>query len=299
MTASEIEALLRRGEVDAALVAAREKLAGAREQGDDAALALALLDEARAESAHGDRDDAVMTVDEAIGTARRAFGVRDPRVAEAFELGADIAAAADMPYSADARFATALEILEAAGVGGAARAHVLLHYGLFRQRQADPEGAAGAFAAAIELAGEATDPEGRALYPTALTELAFLALEAGRDAEARELADRALERWVELRQARRFEVADALCVVGLAALRQGEPETTATVLEMACEIYRASKVDVRARHGRAASGHAEALARLGRTDEARAAFRQAIGLLREGAPERVLLEERLLELARR
>jgi tetratricopeptide (TPR) repeat protein len=298
MTTGDIESLLRRGEVHAALDIAKARLGQAREQHDDASVALALIDEARAQWAKGDRDDALMSVDEAIGTARRTFGAKDPRVAEAFEVGAEIAAGADMPHSAEARFAAALEILAASGIAGYARAHVLHHYGLFLHQRGDVEGAARAQLAAADDVRDATDPEGRALYPMALAEMGALALDAGQDADARELADRALERWVELRQARRYEVADALSVLGIAALRQGEPEVSANALQMACEIYGGSKIDVRLRLGRAEATRGEALAALGRIDEARLALTRALDAYREGADERMAIEERLLDLAR-
>lgn len=298
MTDRAIDDLLRRGEVSAALDLAKSRLSTAREQHDDATAALALIDEARAQWAKGDRDDALMTVDEAIGTARRTFGAKDPRVAEAFEVGAEIAASADMPHSAEARFAAALEILAACGIAGYARAHVLHHYGLFLHHQGDIDGAARAQLAAVSDLRGATDAESRALLPTALTELGVVAAESGRDGDARELADRALELWVELRQARRYEVADALSVLGIAALRQGEPEVSANALEMACEIYRGSKTDVRARLGRAESTRGEALVALGRIDEARAALTRALDCYREGADERLALEARILDLAR-
>lgn len=298
MSDTTFDALMRQGKVAEALDLAKARLADARARHDDAELARALLDEARAQWEKGDRDDAVMTVDEAISAARGAWGPRDPRVAEAFELGAEVAAGADMPHSAEARFNAAVDILAAAGVTGYPLGHALYHHGLFRREQADEDGAARAFLAALDVVEDATDAEGMALSPTVLTAMSQLALDAGRHADARALADRALERWVALRQARRVEVADALSVVGAAALMEGEPERAVRFLETACEVYRGCKGDVREALAAAESARGEALAALGRKGDARAAFERAIALLREGTAERLALADRLLELAR-
>lgn len=299
MSDEGIHALLARGEGGRALELAKEHLAAARAKHDDAAVAEALLDEARAMWAKGDRDDAVIAVDEAISVARRAWGPRDARVGEAFELGAEIAAGADMPASADARFRTALDVLTEAGVEGAPRAHVLLHHGMFRAEQGDVGGAARAFRAALDAGREDPTRAGRELCAGALSEMARLALDAGRDDEARELADAALEAWVALEQARRYEVADAAAVVGEAALRAGEAERAEAFLATACAIYAGCTVDVKARRARAEAAHGDALAALGKAGEARDAYGRAMGLHREGSDARVELEERLLELARR
>lgn len=298
MSDPTFDTLMRQGKVAEALERAKARLAEARAGHDDGGAAEALLDEARAQWLKGDRDDAVMTVDEAISAARGAWGPRDPRVAEAFELGAEVAAGSDMPHSAEARFKAAVEILVEAGVSGYPLGNALYHHGCFRRDEGDLEGAARGFLAAVDAVRDADDPEGRALHPTALTALAQLALAAGRQDEARELADGALERWVALGQARRVEVADALSVVGVAALGAGESARAAHFLETACEIYRGCKGDVRASLAAAEGAWGEALAALGRRDDARASLERAFALYREGSPERVLIEERLLELAR-
>ena len=81
MRNQELEKLIRSGRVDEALQRAHAGLAVANTSGDPAAHAVALVDEARAEWAHGDRDAAVTSVDEAIWRARRTFGPSDPRTA--------------------------------------------------------------------------------------------------------------------------------------------------------------------------------------------------------------------------
>lgn len=298
MSDDELDALIRNGKLDEALKLATARWKAASASGDEASEADALLDEARAQFAHGDREDAVMTVDEAIFKARRTFGAADARYAAALELGAEIAAEAEMPSTADARFRAAIEVLEAGGVAGAPLLHALYHHGLFRRTRNDVEGAVRAYAAVVERARDADD---RAVLPSlamALAGLGTIALEAGRDAEARALGDRALEAWLAVGQARRFEVADAMVVVGTAALRLGDAAPAAQFLETAREIYRGCKVDVRARHAAAATDHARALEALGRMEDARTAYREALGLYREGQPERMSVEQRLLELAR-
>lgn len=290
--------LLRQGKVDEALALASQRLKEARKAADDATLAEALLDEARAEWAHGDRDDAVMTVDEAISKARRGFGPKDPRYAEALEVGAEIAAEAGMPNAADARFRSAIDILEGAGIRGDQLLHALYHHGLFRRAQGDVDGAVRALVAVLDPE-HGREGRGSARYVAmALTALGSLSLEAGAVAEARALGDRALELWVEVGQARRFEVADGMTVVGVAALRQGDAETAAEFLATACEIYAKCKVDVHPRHAEAATAYARALEALGRPDDARRGFERALDLYREGDPARLTLEQRILELSR-
>jgi tetratricopeptide (TPR) repeat protein len=296
VTDPRLRDLLDGGRVDEALALAAEHLKAARAAGDDAALAEALVDEARAQLAHGDRDEAVMTVDEAISKARRSCGPTDPRYAEALEVGAEVAAAADMPNAADARFRSAVEVLEKAGVTGAPLAHALLHHGLFRLDRGDVDAAVRAFSQVLERASRA--PGAERFAAMALTEMAFVALAAGRDAQARALGDRALEILLALGKARRFEVADGMTAVGIAALRQGEPGVAADFLQPACEIYRGCTTDVLVRHAVAQHHYGIALAAIGRKEEARAALRAAIGLYREGSDERLEIEQELLELAR-
>lgn len=296
MTDARVIELLDGGRFDEALALATERLKAARTTGDDAGLAAALVDEARAQLAHGDRDDAVMTVDEAISKARRASGPSDPGYADALELGAEIAAAAGMPNAADARFRAAVEVLERAGVTGAPLVKALFHHGLFRLDQGDMEAAARALSRVVELGTGAKGAERYAAM--ALTEMGFAVLAAGQDGEARALGDRALEILLALGKARRFEVADGMTVVGIAALGQGEPRVAADFLEPACEIYRGCKTDVRARHALALRHYGLALAALGKVDVARAALRGAIGLYREGSAERLSIEQDLLDLAR-
>jgi tetratricopeptide (TPR) repeat protein len=213
-----------------------------------------------------------MTVDEAISKARRSCGPTDARYAEALEVGAEIAAAAGM-------------------------ANALLHHGLFRLEQGDVGGAIVAFSSVIERAGAVSGAE--RYVAMALTEMGFLVLAAGEEAEARAFGDRALEILLGLGKARRFEVADGMTVVGVAALRQGEPEVATEFLEAACEIYRGCKTNVRARHAIAQEHAGLALAEIGRHKEARAALRAAIDLHREGSDERIAIEQQLLELAKR
>ncbi|MBL9028160.1 MAG: tetratricopeptide repeat protein [Myxococcales bacterium] len=296
MTSPSLDELIEAGRFDEALSLASLHLKAARATGDDAALAEALLEEARAQLAHGDRDEAVMTVDEAISRARRSYGHQSARYAEALELGAEIAAAAAMPNAAEARFEGSIEILEKVGVAGAALAHALLHHGLFRLSEGDADGAVRAFAGVLERTVDA--PGAEPFVAQAFVEMGFLALAAGRDPNARALGDRALEILLALGKARRFEVADGMTLVGIAALRQGEPEVAIEFLAPACEIYRGCKVDVRVRHGAAQHHLGLALAAAGKIEEARAALRAAIDLYREGSDERLLIEQRLLELAR-
>lgn len=298
MTQQTLKELIELGKVDQALELATARLKAARE-GDDASLAIVLLDEARAQWAHGDRDDALMTVDEAISKARRTFGPTDARYAEALEFGAELAAAEGMPNAAAARFRAAIEILQQVDIRGETLMHALLHHGEFRQTQGDTDGAARAFADVLDRARSVKDPAALPLAAKAFTALGALALEAGRNADARALGDRALEVWLQVGQARRFEVADGMCLVGTAALRQGEAETAAEFLETACRIYRSCTVDVRARHATAAAEYARALDALGRTADAHAAYLGALDLFREGSDARIAIEERLLELAKK
>lgn len=288
--------LLDKGNFDDALALASRRLADARAGGDDAMLAEALVTEARAQLAHGDRDDAVMTVDEAISRARQACGPSDARYAEALELGAEVAAAAGMPNTADARFRGALEVLEGAGVGGELLASTLFHHGLFRRSDGDIAGAVRAFTEVIERAGTTTHEQ--RYKAMALTELGFVAFDAGRAETARAFGDRALEIFLALRKARRAEVADAMSLVGRAALEQQETTVAIEFLEPACDIYGGCKGDVRARHAAALHPLGLARAAVGRTDDARSALLAAIDLYREGSPERIELEQTLLELAR-
>jgi tetratricopeptide (TPR) repeat protein len=298
MTDTHLAELIHRGRLREALDLATAKLTEARRDDDAAALADALVDEARAQLASGARDDAVITVDEAITQARRTFGPRDPRYAAALELGGEVAVEADLPSNAEARFIAAVDVLREAGVTGYPLGNALSHHGLVREAQDDLESAARAFAAALDAVRDDPEPAAQALHATVLTALAQSALDTGRDVEARAMADRALEIWVALRQARRFEVADAMAIVGAVALMHGEAQTAVDWLEPACEIYRGSRVDVRARHALAAAHYADALRALGRVDDARAAYTRAIELLREGDPARLELEEALLDLAR-
>jgi hypothetical protein len=66
MSDVEIQGLLAQREGGRALEVAKERLAAARAGRDEAAVAEALVDEARAMWAKGDRDDAVIVADEAI-----------------------------------------------------------------------------------------------------------------------------------------------------------------------------------------------------------------------------------------
>jgi tetratricopeptide (TPR) repeat protein len=296
---TEVEALIRAGKLDQALELAKNHLAAARERDEPATLAAALVDEARAELAHGDRDLAVMTVDEAISRTRRAHGARDPRHAEALELGAEIAARADMPNSAEARFRSAVEILEGLSVVGAPLLHTLLRHGCFRATRGDVAAAARAFLAVIARGRELSDPESLENVAGAFTELGELALAERRAAEARALGDRALEIWLALGRARRSEVADGMALVGRAALDEGDATAAVGFLEPACEIYRGVVQADRVRRAAAARGLAAALDACGRVAEAQVAYRAALDLYREGADERLEIEQRLLELARR
>jgi tetratricopeptide (TPR) repeat protein len=294
----ELDELIRSGRIDDALARATARLQESKASGDAAAQAAALLDEACAQRAHGDNDDAVITVDDAIWNARRTFGAKDPRYAEALELGAEIAADAGMPNAADARFRAAIEVLEGSGVRGHALAHAMYHHALFRRSCGDIDGAVRALLGALERSRETSDADAAPIEAMALTALGSIALDAGRHTEARELGARALEIWVHLRQARRFEVADAMALVGRAALRQNDARAAADFLEPACEIYRLCKVDVRERHATAARDYARALDALGRKEDARAAYRRALDLYCEGDEHRMEIEQRLLELAR-
>jgi tetratricopeptide (TPR) repeat protein len=298
MDIEQLHAMRRRGELEQAIGALKRKVSDARASEDHAALANALIDEARAEWVLGRTDDAVMTVDEAITETRRAFGPKDPRLAEALELGGDVAADAAMPASADARFRAALELLEAAGIRGALLGDVLVHHGLFRERRGDFDGARGALLAALEATRDADDPQGRAVFATALTIVARYALEAGRSNEARTLADRALERWVALGRALRHEVGDALSVVARAALAEGDFSAALEFAQTAAQVFEHCAIDVRERRGLVEQVLGEAFAGLGRRGEARDAFDRALTFYREGAPERLRIEERILELAR-
>ncbi len=293
-----IEQLIGAGKLDEALALAHGELSAARATDDDARLACALVDEACAQLAHGDRDDAVMTVDEAISKARRTFGAQDARYAEALELGAEVAAASGMPHSADARFRAAIEILETAAIGGPALAHALYHHGAFRRAQGDAAGAGRAFVTVLQQVGKQNDARSLSFAAMALTALGELALEAGRDEEARKLGDRALELWLEVGQARRFEVGDAMTLVGRAALRERDLAVAEDFLATAIRVYQGCKIDVRARHAVAATAHAHALDALGRKPEALAAFERALDLYREGDPARMDIEQRILELAK-
>jgi len=290
----DIGALVEAGRADEALALASARLAEAERTGDDAAVAAALLDEARAQIAHGDRDEAVMTVDAAISKARRGAGPRSPAYAAALELGGEIAAAAAMPATADARFRAAVELLEELGVVGEPLANALVHQGLFRLRQGDVLPAARSFTEVLERA----TPGSERWIAAALNELGFLALAGGRVAQARALGDRALEVLLELGRARRVEVADGMTLVGCAALAEGAPQVSDDFLAPAREIYAGCAGDVRARHGLATRRHGHALAALGRVEEARAALRAAIDLHREGTDERLEIEQELLDLAR-
>ncbi len=296
MVSSVVE-LLELGEVTQALELAGARLVAARAADDPAALAVALLDEARAELAHGDRDDAVVTVDEAISRARRGLGPTAGAYAEALELGAEIAVAADMPATAEARFRSAIEVLQASSEGPLL-AHALLNHGRFRRAQGDAAGAASAF---LEVLTRCRDTQDRALLPplaSAFSALGEVMLEAGQPERARELGDRALEIWLELGKARRVEVADAMALVGSAALRLGDAAAACAFLAPACEIYRGCEPGARARHAAAAQSYASALEADGHAIEARAAYVGALDLFREGAPERLAIEQRLIDLAR-
>lgn len=291
----KIEGLIDQGDLGGALALATERLNVARASGSDVALAEALIDEARAQLAHGDRDEAVMTVDEAISRARRSCGATDARYAEALELGAEIAAEADMPNTADARFRSAIEILDGAGVSGAPLATALLHHGLFRRDQGETEAALRAFSSVVERTGEVV--EARAEVATAITEMGYLVLADDRDDMARQLGDRALELFLELGRARRVGVADAMALVGIAALRQGEPAVATDFLETACDVYRGCKGAL-PRHPEAAHQLGRSLAAQGKLAEARAALLATLDLYREGSEERMTIEQELLELAR-
>jgi tetratricopeptide (TPR) repeat protein len=237
-----------------------------------------------------------MTVDEAISRARKGLGPKDLRYAEALELGGEIAAAADMPNAADARFRAAIEVLEGAGIAGAPLAHALLHHGLFRRSQGDAIGAVRAFSAVVARAGEA--PEARALGATALTEMGFVVLDEGQVASARAAGDRALEVFLSLGRARRIEVGDAMALVGLAALREGEASTAKDFLETACDVYRGTKAPAGGRRALAHHHLGRALAALGERAAARSALLDAIDLYREGSGERIAIEQEVLDLAR-
>ncbi len=283
---------------DEALLRATQKLEAARARGSSGDLALALIEEARAQWAHGDKDDAVMTVDEAISRTRRAFGPDDRHYAEALELGAEIAEGAGMPNAADARYRAALELLEGEGVTDTLLLSALHHHGTFRRDRGDLEAAMRAFVSVVERVGASGEREGLPFAAMSMTELGRIALDEGKDGEARTLGDRALELWLELKQARRFEVADAMALVGAAALRQSDFEPAAAFLETACEIYGGCTVDVRARNATAATGLARALEGLGKREEARRGYERALDLFREGDAARVEIEQRILELSR-
>lgn len=69
-------------------------------------------------------------------------------------------------------------------------------------------------------------------------------------------------------------------------------------LAPACEIYRGCEPEARPRHASAAQSYASALEAAGRVPEARAAYLAALDLFREGVPERLAIEQRLMDLAR-
>ncbi|MFO0615657.1 MAG: tetratricopeptide repeat protein [Polyangiaceae bacterium] len=295
MTTSSIEPKAPQGRLDESLDRAKRAVSALQDQGDTPEAAEAFLDAARAQWEHGDVDEAVMAVDEAIGRARRAFGASDVHYARALEIGAEIAAAAGMPHAASARFEGALEALDRAGVTGELLADTLYHQGLFRRAQGDAGGAASSLLRAIE---GAKDPASRAVLALSLTALGELVLDQGQAKEARELATRALEIWVELREVRRPEVGDAMSVLGRAALADGDPGTAADFLAPACAVYAKCTADVRERHAPAAAAHATALDALGQRKAAHDAYHRALALYREGDDHRMEIEQRLLELAR-
>lgn len=288
----------RRTELEHTLAEAVRKVGEAHRGQERAELALALLEEARLEWQLGRTDDAVMTVDRAISVARQAFGPKDERVASALELGADVAAAAGLQLNADARYRAALELLDELGVRGPLLADVLVHHARYREAQGDASGAQDAVSAAIELTRDSDDAPSRMLFATALTILGRLALAADRARDARLVADRALECWVELKTATRSEVGDALAIVAAAALAEHDFESAAEFARTANEVYERSAIDVRAERGRVQIVLAEAQTALGNAREAHSTFERALAFFREGAPERMQIEERMLELAR-
>ena len=298
MTEVNVEVLLRLGKYDQALEAAGTKLRAARSREEPATLALALLDEARAELALGDRDHAVQSVDEAISRARRGFGPKDTHYAQALELGAEVAAEADMPHVAESRFRAALDILEEAQVRGVPLLHAMFHYGKFRKSQGDVSGAARSFLGIIQRVPTTADHDAARYSAMAHTALGRLAYEAGKPAEARALGDRALETWLAIQEARRTEVADGMALVGAAALAELDADAATAFLETACEIYSMCGGKRRSEHATAAYDYARALDAQHKTAEAHAAYLKALDMYREGDPVRIEIEQRMMDMAR-
>ena len=101
-----------------------------------------------------------------------------------------------------------------------------------------------------------------------------------------------------MKQARRFEVADAMVVVGTSALIDHDFETAIEFLEPAFDIYRGCRVDVKEKFATAQARLGDALAAIGKKKEAHQAYESALGLYREGDPIRLAIEEKLIDLAR-
>lgn len=298
MSHGHVDELLVLGKYNEALEVAATALRTAREGNDAASVALALLDESRAELALRDRDHAVQSVDEAISRARRGFGPKDAHYVEALELGAEIAADANMPNVAEARFRAALEILEETKITGALLLRTLFHHGVFRAAQADVAGAARAFLSVIERTPAVTDNDARSYCAMAHTALGRLALEGGKPAQSRALGDRALELWLAMGVARRVEVADSMALVGRSALAEGDADAAVAFLETASEIYGRCAGNHKSAHATAAYDLARALDAQGKKSEAHAAYLRALDMYREGDTTRLEIEQRLMDLAR-
>lgn len=298
MVEVNVEELVRVGKYDQALEAAGTKLRAARDQGEPTELALALLDEARAELALGDRDHAVQSVDDAISRARRGYGPKDTHYVQALELGAEVAAEADMPNVAEARFRAALEILEETQIRDVLLLHTMFHHGVFRKSRGDVAGAARSMLGIIARVPTTVDHDAARYCAMAHTELGRIAHEAGKVAEARALGDRALEIWLAIGEARRVEVAAGMALVGGAALDELDAEAAAPFLETACEIYGKCTGKHRSEHAKAAFDYARALDALQQRAEAHAGYLRALDMYREGDPARIEIEQRLMDLAR-
>ncbi|MFO0662975.1 MAG: tetratricopeptide repeat protein [Polyangiaceae bacterium] len=298
MSEGNVEALLQQGKYGEALEVAATKLRSAREVNDGAAIALALIDESRAELALGDRDHTVQSVDEAISRARRSFGPKDTHYVAALELGAEIAADANMPNVAEARFRAALDILEETKVSGVLLLKTLFHHGVFRTTQEDIAGAARAFLSVIQRTPADAAHDALSYCAMAHTALGRLAFQGGKPAQSRALGDRALELWLTMGVARRAEVADSMALVGASALAEGDAEAAISFLETANEIYERCTGDHKSAHATCAFDFARALDAHGRKPEARAAYLRALDMFREGDPVRLEIEQRLMDLAR-
>ncbi|MBK6696004.1 MAG: hypothetical protein IPG50_27915 [Myxococcales bacterium] len=136
-----------------------------------------------------------------------------------------------------------------------------------------------AFTEVIERAGTTTHEQ--RYKAMAMTELGVVAFDAG---ERRRRVRSAIARSrssSRFSQARRAEVADAMSLVGRAALEQQETTVAIEFLEPACDIYGGCKGDVRARHAAALHPLALARAAVGRTDEARSALERPSITVRE------------------